>query len=80
MVLRDTLMADHNERTVNSHFKSSAVVRKLVMLVLVSLNQILPAQEPNFIQQQDDAEEKPEIQVEKVDLTTDLDLASPTKG
>ena len=43
-LMRDTLMSHLDERTLNVQYKHSSVVRKLVMLVLVSTNHLLPSE------------------------------------
>lgn len=52
-VLRDTLMSHLDERTLNVQYKHSSVVRKLVMLALVSVNHLCP-------QEKDAADAAPE--------------------
>ena len=41
-ILRENLMCNLNEKSIAVHFKHNPSIRKLVMLVLVSINHLLP--------------------------------------
>ena len=78
--LRETLMKNLNERTVNFQFKNNQAISKLVMLVLVSVNHLLPSAPVEEVDNQN-LDEKIEItsenhevtQEEIIDLQTNYD-------
>jgi len=43
-IIRESLMSNLEERTLNVHFKHNQVVRKLVILVLISINHLVPVE------------------------------------
>ena len=53
-------MSHLDERTLNVQYKHSSVVRKLVMLVLISINHLIP------IAKEEEEEEVPETQQSEV--------------
>lgn len=70
--IRNTLMADLNERNLNVQFKQTSAVRKLVMLVLVSINHLVPADKAADAKSENDKSSDPEISAHIIDLTTNL--------
>jgi hypothetical protein len=58
-------MINLNERSVAFAFKHNLIIRKLVMLVLISINHLLPTQEQQHQQQLED-DSLPEPQTDLV--------------
>ena len=64
--LRDELTANLSEMKIAQYFKNNNVLRKLVMLVLISINSLLPADEKH--QEQDNFDQQSQRPIAKTGL------------